>query len=132
MPTKNRYADDWKDFSLRIRSERAGWRCECDGICGRHEGRCERRQGDPTTSATYTVVLTVAHLDYDGGACRCKAETGVKCANADHVLAMCAKCHLLIDLPSHMKNARETRAKKKDEVRHLFLPQHSEAYPSTT
>ena len=36
---RDRYPSDWPAISLRIK-ERAGWRCECEGECGRgtHDG----------------------------------------------------------------------------------------------
>lgn len=112
MARKPIYAEGWKEFSERIRFERAAGRCECTGECGQHEGRCERRQGDPTTNPSYTVVLTVAHLDAKGGICQCKAQTGVKCVIESHCKAMCNKCHLVYDSPHHVLNARRTRAEK--------------------
>ena len=43
---KERYPADWTAISLATR-ERAKWRCECEGECGRgHRERCEKRQGD--------------------------------------------------------------------------------------
>lgn len=114
--SKPQYAEGWKQFSLRIRFERAEGRCECLGQCGTHEGRCERRQGDPTSNPNYTVVLTVAHLDATGGVCQCAAETGVKCAIDEHVFAGCNRCHLIYDGPHHVANARRTRAAKSGQA----------------
>ena len=60
------YPPDWKQISLRIRSGRAGNRCECEGECGTgHDGRCEARNGQPHPVSGSSVVLTVAHLDRD-------------------------------------------------------------------
>lgn len=39
-----------------IIANRAGWRCECDGTCGTHAGRCERRHGDTTIETTPMVT----------------------------------------------------------------------------
>ena len=37
-----RYPKEWPAISKRIRFERAGGRCECEGECGHdHGGRCE-------------------------------------------------------------------------------------------
>ncbi len=54
-----------------------------------------RRQGDPTSNPAYTVTLTVAHLDADGGPCRCAEEFGVKFDIEEHLKAMCNRCHLV-------------------------------------
>lgn len=66
------------------------------------------------------VVLTVAHLDADGGPCQCKATTGKKCATAEHVKGMCQACHLRYDMPHHQRNRAEGIAARKDESRGLL------------
>lgn len=66
------------------------------------------------------VVLTVAHLDFDGGICTCKKDTGFKCANPEHNLAMCQSCHLMMDKDTHIANAALSRQEKKDAARELF------------
>lgn len=66
------------------------------------------------------VILTVAHLDHEGGVCDCKARTGLKCANPAHVKALCQSCHLRLDMPKHIENARRTRAARNDSERRLF------------
>lgn len=118
---KNIYPENWTEISLRIRLERAQGQCECSGECKSHTGRCERRQGDPTTNPEYAVTLTVAHLDADGGPCRCKEETGEKCGIDTHLKAMCNRCHLVYDMPHHIRNAKATRTAKKDAARPLLL-----------
>lgn len=120
MSKKNIYPANWKSVSLRIRVERAQGQCECTGECRLHDGRCERRQGDPTSNPTYTVTLTVAHLDADGGPCQCLEETGMKCANEEHLRGMCNRCHLVYDMPHHVRNAKATRTARKDAARPLF------------
>lgn len=144
------YPGHWKQFSEYIRFERAAGVCECTGECGRdHRGRCTAINGvygkigrdgvwrstdsihalqSDAGMALYPnfnfigarVVLTVAHLDSDGGICTCKKDTGFKCANPAHNKAMCQGCHLLMDLPHHMKNAAQTRMEKKDAGRGLL------------
>jgi hypothetical protein len=122
MPMKLKdYDPTWPEFSLRIRRDRAEWHCECSGECGRHEGRCERKQGDDTGNPNYKATLTVAHLDHEGGVCRCKVETGIKCVREDHCIAACNGCHLMIDLPHHMEKSRRTRIEKKDAARSLLV-----------
>jgi hypothetical protein len=108
------YAPNWKEVSLHIRRVRAGNRCECSGECGLHPGqRCEEVDGEPAKWAQGKVMLTVAHLDHTEGPCRCEAETGVRCADPSHVKAMCQRCHLRLDHPKHMANARATRMARK-------------------
>lgn len=108
------YAPNWKEVSQQIRFERAGSQCECSGECGLHPGkRCEEVNNTPAKWANGKVVLTVAHLDHEGGPCRCKAETGIKCANPDHLKAMCNRCHLRLDMPHHRQNAARTRHEKR-------------------
>lgn len=122
---KPTYAEGWKAFSLRIRYERAQGRCECEGECGLHRTnpgprRCVEMDGQPAIWAGGKVMLTVAHLDYEGGICTCHSTEGIKCVIDSHVKAMCNRCHLRMDVPQHMKNARETRKIKRDAARPLF------------
>lgn len=101
MPAdRSQYPDNWAEISKRIRYERAGNRCECDGECGAHEGRCQAINGQPHPETGSLVVLTVAHLDHD------------TTHNADDNLkAMCQRCHLTYDAAYHAINARVTRAR---------------------
>jgi hypothetical protein len=105
MPTKAKYPDDWKAVSRFVRHERAGGRCECEGQCGLHTttGRCVERDGEKAKFAKGKVVLTTAHT------CTCDP----LCSNPAHLLAMCNRCHLRLDIDLHMKNAAKTREKKK-------------------
>lgn len=109
-----RYPADWREFSRRIRYERAKGRCECTGECGLHNGqdlvdpyngRCRELDGQPAKFATGTVMLTVAHLNRKDGPCQCDPH----CAIEDHVKAMCQRCHLRYDGERHQANAAETR-----------------------
>ena len=63
--TRDRYPADWAAISLAIK-ERAGWRCECLGECGRgtHDGRCPNRHGQAAYGTGSKVVLTTAHSDH--------------------------------------------------------------------
>lgn len=92
-----RYPRHWKAISRAIRADRAHWRCECTGECGRgtHDGRCPNRQGRPAYGTGSVVVLTVAHLDH----------TPENCA-PENLRAMCQGCHLHYDRDHHA----ETRA----------------------
>lgn len=123
---KPTYAEGWKEFSKRIRFERAEGRCECEGECGLHRTnpgprRCVEVDGQPAKWAGGNVMLTVAHLDHAGGVCDCHAKTGIKCAIDSHVKAMCQRCHLRLDVPMHMANAARTRREKKDAARSLLV-----------
>jgi hypothetical protein len=114
---KPKYAEGWKEFSRRIRFERARGQCECEGECGLHRTnpgprRCVERNGEPAVWAGGKVMLTVAHLDAVGGPCDCHAREGIKCVIDSHVKAMCNRCHLRMDVDQHKANARRNRANK--------------------
>ena len=87
---KERYPDNWKEISLRIRA-RAGGKCE---FCG-----AENYQPHPITGSR--VVLTVAHLDHNP----------MNCAD-ENLRALCQRCHLRYDIEYHMKNSARTRREK--------------------
>lgn len=98
-----RYPADWPRTSLRIRFERAGGRCECQGECGHdHGGRCPERDGEPHSVTGSNVVLTVGHIHHDPQ------------RSADEELrAWCQRCHLAYDQPLHATNARRTLSKRR-------------------
>lgn len=98
---RDRYGDDWAEFSRSVRFDRAGGRCECEGECGRgtHEGRCPNLHGEPAYGTGSRVVLTVAHLCHTPE-CR------------EHVRAMCQGCHLHYDRDHHAQTRRETAARE--------------------
>ena len=95
-----RYGADWPAYSDRIRFDRAGGRCECEGECGRgtHAGRCPNLHGEPAYGTGSKVVLTVAHLTHEP-----------ECRDDDKVKAMCQGCHLHYDRDHHAKTAYRTR-----------------------
>lgn len=95
---RDRYGDDWAEFASKIKVDRAGGRCECEGECGRgtHEGRCSNRHRQPAYGTGSVVVLTVAHLCHTPE-CR------------QHVKAMCQGCHLHYDREHHRRTSRATR-----------------------
>lgn len=79
-------------------------------MCGlHHEHRCEERNGTKAKWAKGKVVLTTAHT------CTCEPP----CGNLDHLLHLCNRCHLRLDVEQHMKNAKKTREAKK------WLNQHA-------
>ncbi|WP_267382193.1 MULTISPECIES: MT-A70 family methyltransferase [unclassified Sphingomonas] len=93
-----RYPADWPEISRRIRFERAGGRCECQGECGYdHLGRCSAMHGQPHPFTGSHVVLTVGHLTHEPE------------RSADHELrAWCQRCHLAYDRDHHLANVRRT------------------------
>jgi hypothetical protein len=98
---RDRYPVDWPQISHRIKDERAKWRCECRGECGRPaahlggDGRCVNRHGEPAVGTGSRVVLTTAHRDH----------APENCADAN-LFAACNGCHLHYDREHHA----ETRA----------------------
>jgi hypothetical protein len=145
---KNLYPGWWSQFSRYIRFERAGNKCElCTAPNGKHVARGVH-YGKPfwfdddngtvhsaingavlgtgihdyelNIDRETVIVLTVAHLDHEGGPCDCKALTGRKCAIPDHVLALCQRCHLSLDMPKHIAERQKTLAIRKDAERPLL------------
>lgn len=105
------YPDNWNEISLRIRSERAGWRCEW---CGAEHGKPH-----PVTGSK--VCLTVAHLDTpfpDGTPGNRHNKMDVR---DEALAALCNRCHLNYDRPDHVRNARETRRRKREKDGQLRL-----------
>lgn len=98
---RDRYPVDWQQVSLRIKRDRAGYRCECDGRCGRgtHAGRCPNEHGEPAYGTGSRVILTTAHLDH----------TPENCAD-DNLMAMCQGCHLHYDREHHAQTRATSRA----------------------
>ena len=115
---RDRYPSDWKAISQRVRFDRAGGRCECEGECGlRHVvndegaqldlppscwipsvpgGRCAAMNGEKHPTTKSVVVLTVAHLDH----------TPENCDN-DNLKAMCQRCHNSYDAPMRRRGILE-------------------------
>lgn len=98
------YPKNWKFISKEIR-ERSNGRCECDGICGLHNGqdlidtyngRCRELNGSAGLFMRGKVVLTVAHLCHKP-----------KCARRAHLRAMCQRCHLRYDMEHHIINRKK-------------------------
>lgn len=109
-PEWGSYPKQWRAISKHIR-ERAGGRCECIGECGLHGGRlkprrCEERKGQPARWARGKVVLTVAHLNHMKNDCR-----------DENLKAMCARCHLRIDVVQHISNRRRTQEERSGQMR---------------
>ena len=108
---RSRYPADWRQISRRIREERAGGRCECEGECGLdHGGRCEAVNYTPHPVTGSRVVLTVAHLDHVPEHC----EDG-------NLRAMCQQCHNRYDQPMRRRGIAE-RIRQKMASGDLFEP----------
>ena len=140
------YPAHWKQFSEYVRFERAQNKCEqCnapnntviergylgelpiwfDGNGGTFCAKSGEYLGtfhsyDLDKLRVSRIVLTVAHLDHEGGICDCKQIYGFKCAKPSHCLALCQSCHLSLDRPHHLKVQAENRAIKKDAQRGLL------------
>jgi 5-methylcytosine-specific restriction endonuclease McrA len=71
------YPKSWPEISLRIRRDRAQWRCE----------QCGAEHGKPHPVTGSIVVLTVAHLDH----------TPANCDDAN-LRAWCQRCHNRYDM----------------------------------
>jgi len=101
------YPDNWREIRKRILA-RAMNRCECNGECGQHSGRCSAVQDKPHPITGSRVILTVAHLNHQVDDCR-----------DDNLRAMCQRCHLTYDARLHARHARTTRARKRGQL--MFL-----------
>lgn len=105
-----RYPPDWREISLRVRTE-ANWRCEW---CGAVNGRDHPETGSK-------VVLTVAHL----GTVKEDGSPGDKHDKMDcrrvNLAALCQRCHLNFDRDEHLAKARETRRRKREAAGQLVL-----------
>lgn len=107
----SRYPPDWKQISLRIRAERAGWQCEW----------CGAANGQPHPDTGSTVILTVAHLGTphpDGTPGDKHDKLDVR---DDNLAALCQRCHLNYDRDEHMANAAATRRRKRHDAGQLAL-----------
>ncbi|MCW5981975.1 MAG: hypothetical protein KIT09_28075 [Bryobacteraceae bacterium] len=117
---RGRYPKDWRSIRARILA-RAKDRCE---FCGIENGAIGRRRrngsfepwedqkvkgGRRDGVRPTRIVLTVAHLDH----------TPENCDEAN-LRALCQRCHLRYDREQHMRNARETRLRKRDAARPLL------------
>ena len=89
------YPADWAQISLRIRRDRAEWRCEQVDYLG---VRCNAVHGDPHPITGSKVVLTVAHLDHQPANC-----------DESNLLAMCQRCHNRYDAPMRAAGLKARR-----------------------
>jgi len=111
MPIKKenavRYPRDWKQIRQEV-LERAGHKCEGSPMFP--DCRVANYAKHPVTGSK--VVLTVAHLNH------VPEDVGVP-GNRPNLKAWCNRCHLAYDHEHHMRNASQTRHKRK-AVRDLF------------
>ena len=106
---RDRYPDDWKAISNRIRFVRARARCECRGECGhdhdpygaglRTDYRCRAVHMNPHPVTGSNVILTVAHLDHQPEHC-----------DDRNLRAMCQRCHLAYDRDHHAETRERNRS----------------------
>jgi hypothetical protein len=94
-----RYPAAWASISHAIK-ERAEWRCECEGECGRGYAY----------GTGSTVVLTVAHLDHAPENC-----------GSDNLRAMCQGCHLHYDIDHHAATRARTVREALEAAGQLML-----------
>jgi 5-methylcytosine-specific restriction endonuclease McrA len=87
---RHRYPANWRELSLQIRRDRAGWVCEAPG--------CGAQQGKPHPVTGSLVVLTVAHVDQ-------QPENNAP----TNLAAWCQRCHLNHDRPHNVRQAKRTR-----------------------
>lgn len=108
---RHRYGPGWDELSHSLKAE-VGWRCECDGRCGRpaehlaEDGRCRNVHGEPAFGTGSRVVLTVAHLDHT-------PENNVR----SNLMVACQGCHLHYDREHH----GQTRAASLERAGQLVL-----------
>ena len=113
------YPPNWREVSRFIRFDRAHGQCECPGgtgFCGLHcthpgPRRCIELDRQPAVWARGLVILTTAHL------CQCEP----LCAELSHLLALCQRCHLRVDMSLHRKHAAETRRLEKEKEGQIAL-----------
>lgn len=78
---------------------RGEWRNEHGQRMPRH------RAVRPELVRVTRVVLTVAHLDHTPENC-----------DESNLAALCQRCHLGYDMATHVRNARETRERKRGQI----------------
>lgn len=111
---RDRYPADWPAISLGIK-ERAGWRCECRGECGRPydhldvDERCQNRHGQPAYKTGSKVVLTTAHLDHTPEHC-----------DPANLKAMCQGCHLHYDREHHAQTRKRVQTAELEQANEVL------------
>jgi hypothetical protein len=108
MMDPKRYPKNWKRISFLIRFRRARGACEW---CGAQNGRPH-----PVTGST--VILTVAHLGEPYAINGDKHDKHD--VRAEHLAALCQRCHLRHDAKDHARSARRTREAKRELIEPLL------------
>lgn len=107
----SRYPADWKAIALAVK-EATDWICQDCGMQCRRPG-----EAFDTHRRTMSVHhLGTPHADGTPGDMHDKMDV-----RPENLLALCSRCHLLRDLPSHMAHAAETRRRRKVESGQLEL-----------
>lgn len=135
---RSKYPDDWEAISARIRERegnRCKWCCVANGAIGYRllNGEFVKiansadevgLEADALALDGYNViriVLTVAHL----GAAKPDGTPGDKHDKMDvrdeNLAALCQKCHLNYDRDDHIRNAAETRRRRRIETGQMVL-----------
>ena len=121
---RTRYPRNWQEIAHSIK-DRDRWTCQqCglkhDEIIHRHKTKPEQwvQAGQGELPAEYErkkvkVVVSVHHIgapkeDGTPGDCHDKMD----CRDAN-LITLCARCHFLADLPSHIESAQRSRKNKK-------------------
>lgn len=105
------YPPNWRALSLRIRTERAGNRCEW---C-----KAENYLPHPVTGSK--VILTVAHLGTpkpDGSPVSKDDKFDVR---EENLAALCQRCHLNFDREDHLKHRIRNRRRRRERAGQLVL-----------
>lgn len=130
MPmNRSLYPDDWEAISLRIRTERAGNKCElCAAPNGQH---IYRKLSDPGqwslllddeelywrgedyNMKAVLVVLTVHHIGVDKPDGTPGSSHDKMDCRDENLIALCQRCHLLADLPYHIEKRSATMKQRR-------------------
>lgn len=113
---RHNYRKEWHKLSKRLRERRAQNACECDGICGGHDGPCgavHLADRHPRTGGH--VLLTCAHLDQDP-----------RDHNPDRLLIMCQSCHVRYDRQPEQEALRARVALEIAGQLTIFEPKESQ------
>lgn len=104
---KSRYPANWTEIASRIKFERAGGRCECDGRCGdplchglKH-GRCNAEHGEPHPVNGKKTIMTCAHINHKPEEC-----------GDDDLAGWCARCHIFYDREHHANERKKRKARR--------------------
>lgn len=111
----SKYPANWLDISWRIRSERAGQRCEWCGV--------KNGEQHPVTGSR--VILTVAHLGVDKPDGTPGDKNDKMDCRDENLAALCQRCHLNYDRADNLEvrrlNALAKEAKNREIAGQLPL-----------